>query len=189
MPVASNQASVPVVAASATASTTTSTTASPMPAACVLDPQTLSAAIQPWLATGSIAIDAGSDEGRCKYDLPPGSFNGTSADFIVDVYAYADEQQVSTSTHGVSRQYGGSTPQQVYASARAALLDLSHAGTPFDGFADYPNVGAGMVTDGESQFILAGTHAHWYTGGPSNTTLNPNFNDALVNVGKALAAH
>jgi hypothetical protein len=121
--------------------------------------------------------------------LPPGSFNGSSADFIVDMNAYADEQQVSTSAHGVSRQYGGSTPQEVYSSARAALLDLSHVGTPFDGFADYPNVGAGMVTDGESQFILAGTHEHWYTGGPSNTTLSPNFNDALVNVGKALAAH
>jgi hypothetical protein len=88
--------------------------------------------------------------------LPPGSFNGSSADVIVDVHAYADDQLVSPSAHGVYRQYGGSTPQEVYASARAALLDLSHAGTPFDGFADYPNVGAGMVTDGESQFTLAG---------------------------------
>jgi hypothetical protein len=88
-------------------------TVSAMPAACVLDPQTLSAAIQPWLGTGSIAIDPGSDGGRYTYDLPPGSFNGSSADFIVDVHAYADDQLVSPSAHGVSRQYGGSTPQEV----------------------------------------------------------------------------
>jgi hypothetical protein len=180
-PVTSSGTSAP------TTRTSTSTSNAPsLAAACVLDPQALAVAIRPWLGEGSITIDPSSDAGRCTYDLPADSFNGSSAQFVIDVHGYSDDQRVTTSTNGVSREYGGGTPQQVYASARTAFLDLSHAGAASDGFADYPEIGAGLVTDGVSQLILAGTHDRWYTGGPTNTALSPKFNAALVSVARAL---
>jgi hypothetical protein len=180
----------PVTSSSVSAPTTRpSTSSSDAPsaaAACVLDAQTLAAAIRPWLGQGSITVDPSSDADRCTYDLPSDSFNGSSAQFVIDLHEYGDDQRVTTSTNGVSREYGGSTPQQVYASAHTGFLDLSHAGTVSAGFADYPDIGAGLVTDGVSQLVLAGTHDRWYTGGPTNTALRPKFNAALVSVARAL---
>ena len=69
-----------------------------------------------------------------------------------------------------------------------AYRDVAAADPQKSGFDDYPNVGAGLVTDNMGNFILAGTKSYWYAGGFSNTNVNPAHNDPVVAIAKALAA-
>ena len=116
--------------------------------------------------------------------LSPGERRGTRH----TNYALQRERDRQHRCHGANRKYGGSAPDQVYASARTAYRDVAAADPQKSGFDDYPNVGAGLVTDNMGNFILAGTKSDWYAGGFSNTNVNPAHNDPVVAIAKALAA-
>lgn len=157
--------------------------------ACLLSTQELGSLVAP-LYTGPVEIEIdnygdGYIDGRCHY-LLDGSSGG--AGFEITAQRYSDNVVFTTSSSSFEFDYGGSSPEQVVSSSAAAFEGQLNPGS--DGFASYPDIGAGMVTNERSQLILAGTGEYWYAGTVSGVSLSANQanNDVLVAVGTAMAA-
>jgi hypothetical protein len=148
---------------------------------CPLSADFIRTTVAPVFSDGPVRIEPNGDW-RCFYHLASGE------ELDIRTMPYSENEIDSIGVDGANRKYGGSAPDQVYASARTAYRDVAAADPQKSGFGDYPNVGAGLVTDNMGNFILAGTKSYWYAGGFSNTNVNPAHNDPVVAIAKALAA-
>lgn len=158
---------------------------------CILSPQELGGLVAP-LYSGPVTIyidhfGVGYEDSRCHY-LLDGSSAG--AGFEITAQRYSDNVVFTVSSKDFEFEYGGSSPQQVLTSATAALQGEVAQSPGSEGFASYPDVGAGMVTNRRNELVLAGTGDYWYTGSVSGVSLSPSQpnNDMLVAIGTAMAA-
>lgn len=154
-------------------------------------PEAIQATLEPWLAQGAVTVDwdHSTDEER-RYVLPPGSFGDDDPDgpvIRVWAYRYADDRRFVRGVYDVDREYGGSTPEEVYASVVVAIRDVGAANDWGDGLREYPEVAGGMVTDEWSEVTVAGTKDYWYQASISGVRGDAAFNDALVGLGRLLA--
>jgi hypothetical protein len=155
-------------------------------------PEAIQAALQPWLGEGAVTVDweYSNDEERC-YVLPEGSFGAVvgvdEPELVLNAYLYSADQRFVSGVYNVEREYGGSTPEDVYASAVVMIRDVGAATDWPDGLREYPNVARGMVTDEWNEMVLAGNGDYWYEAAITGVTGDPAYNDALVAVGQLLA--
>jgi len=154
-------------------------------------PEALQATLKPWLSRGTVTVDweNSTDEQRF-YVLPPGSFRAAETDdaeVSVAAYRYADNRQFRSGVYDVEREYGGSSPEEVYSSAVVMIRDVGAATGWEDGLGEYPDVAGGMVTDEWNELIVAGDKDYWYEVSITGVTGNAEFNDALVGIGRLLA--
>lgn len=124
--------------------------------------------------------------GDCSYVLSSGAKVG------IVIYPYSKNEILSVGVGGAygttDQKYGGSSPQQVYSSTRAAYQAIAAVDPGRNGFADYPTIGGGLVTNNMGEFVLAGLKGCWYTGVFSNTKGDTAYNDPSVKIAQALAA-
>lgn len=109
---------------------------------------------------------------------PPGSLTaggvggtveagGVGASLSLQIMRYDENQTYSSGIYNVSREWGGSTAQEVLDSAYIAERDTTianrgeAAGTAVK---IVPDIGYGTVSDGVGGFVLAGTGEYWYWG-------------------------
>lgn len=168
--------------------------------ACVVSAEQVGQAFTAFIPSGDVVIDSeGSLNERCVYTFPPGFLapsddgpevmSGTDgASFTLTKYAYADDHSIESGVYDVTRTFGGSTPQEVYGSSYIATHDVSAATSYGVETLRYPKIGAGLVSDGQSEFILAGTGSYWYEGGIGGMKVNPKYNKALVELASLVAA-
>jgi len=159
-------------------------------------PEAVQATLKPWLGQGTVTVDwenswEDSTEERRSYVLPPGSFGAVvgvdEAAVSISAYRYSDDSRFTSGVYNVEREYGGSTPEEVYASAVVMIRDVGAATDRGEGLRKYPEVAGGMVTNERYEVIVAGNKDYWYqamiTGVPGDAA----FNDALVGLGRLLA--
>jgi hypothetical protein len=154
-----------------------------VPNPCPLTVSSVAAAVGQ--AFGGGPVNLGSPDqwaSGCQYHL------GNGDDLAIKVIPYAANVFNTLGVRGVEARYGGSSAQQVVSSTAAAFQAIAKASPQFNSFAQYPDLGAGLVTNGMGTFVLAGTHDYWYRGAFGNITASPIYNEPAVNVAKALAA-
>jgi len=173
---------------SSAARTTSSAATSAGPAA----PSTLAAPGCPLTVEAVQAAIGTVFRGPVKLDDVPGSVECT---YQVDdnrwlhirVSPYTANRKATISINDTTVEYGGTSAQQVFNSTAAAFQKVAGAGGSDRKFEQYPDVGAGLVTDGVGGFVLAGTKDVWYSGDFGIFT-NGDYNVVAMNVAKALAA-
>ncbi|MGE0214519.1 hypothetical protein [Mycolicibacterium sp.] len=159
--------------------------------ACLLPPHELGSLVAP-VYSGPVRIEIdnygeGYEDSRCHY-LLEGS--GSGPGFEITAQRYSDDIVFTASSSEFEVSYGGSSAEQVFTSASAAFETESGISPGASGFAVYPDIGAGMVTNERSSLVLAGTGDYWYEAGVSGVSLSPSQanNDMLVAIGTAMAA-
>jgi hypothetical protein len=179
-----------------------STPPAPATQGCPLTPAELKQALGDMVGPGEIVIDPSYSGYRCSYTLPAGSlpkkgttggtvYTGSDAgSFVIDSHRYADNTGVGIATKGVNTTYGGSSPIAVFDSSYKALREVaaSHSQAQAEAVIQYPEIGAGTVSDGAGGFILAGTGDYWYSAKVSNTKFNREYQSNVLEVAKLLGA-
>jgi hypothetical protein len=179
---------------SATHSTTSSVagTTSSAGAASPAAPSSLAAPGCP-LTVQAVAAAIGTVfRGPVKLDDIPGSVECTyqvDDDRWLHIRAspYTANRKATISVNQATAEYGGTSARQVFTSTASAFQKVAQAGGTDRGFAQYPDIGAGLVTNGVGGFVLAGAKDVWYSGDFGIFT-NRDYNVVAMNVAKALAA-
>lgn len=166
---------------------------------CLLSVDEVQRTLAGWLGPGQVTIDREYSFGdRCTYQLPDGSFTQSAAggvvvtgsdgpSLVIDHFAYAEEHYYEVGSYEVVREVGGTTATEVYQSASVAIRDVGAASGLGAVAQQYPDIGNGLITDNQSQFVLAGTRDHWYEGSLSGMRGDPAYNDTLIAVASLLS--
>lgn len=175
----------PVAGSSDSPTSSSAATAAPIDA-CILTPESLGQIVAAKFS-GPVTIssqttdefDGGSE---CDYNLAPG------ADFSIDAHRYSDNASFSMGVYNLERTVSGTTPQQIFSSASTAYRDFAQQYPSYGGFAAYPDIGNGLVTDASGELVLAGTGDCWYQGSFSGSAGSQPGKEFVVAVGTAMAA-
>jgi hypothetical protein len=157
-------------------------TAAPNPAdpVCPLTVDAVKAAIGT-VFRGPVKLDNMPGAVECSYQVDDDRW------LHIRVNPYAANRTRTITINSTTVHYGGTSAQQVFTSAAAAFQAVAQSSGGGRGFEQYPDVGAGLVTDGMGSFVLAGARDAWYSGDFGIFT-SRDYNVVAVNVGKALAA-
>lgn len=199
-PTTEASASAPVAGESSGTPRESSATNSPPDtnrSACIFSPEEVQEILNPWLAPGTVSLaieDTTVDEGFCRYDLPAGSMagDGQSSDLgatgtlTIRRYSYSSNQILTLGTLDVSRDFGGSTPDEVYESSRIAIIDVAAVNTYTNRATDLPEVGGGSVVDFGGGNVTW-TQDSWFDFSASGETVNEQSGEAALALAPAIA--
>lgn len=168
---------------------------------CVLAPEQVQSVLAEWVPPGGVEIipELSNVYGSCTYRVTDGHFpqsgkypislrNGEKGvTFDAGRDRYADNQIVSRGIYNTSRSFGGSSAAEVFESSYIAARDVGAAAGLEHPVQRHPDVGGGLVVEGNGiSFTLAGKD-HWYRGGFSGMGGDPIYTEALVELATLIA--
>jgi hypothetical protein len=191
MPVAACGSTSATHSTASSAAGATSSVAAPSARSSPAAPTSLAAPVCPLTVEAVEAAIGTVFRGPVKLEAIPGAVECTyqvedNRWLHVRVTPYTANRKATIVINQTTVEYGGTSAQQVFTSAAAAFQKVAQAGSD-RGFEQYPDIGAGLVTDAGGGFVLAGTRDVWYSGDFGIFT-NRDYNVVAMNVAKALAA-